>query len=180
MSSKLASQRKFLSLEYIAFLACFSIHFDAFLCVFQSFGEKGLNSTPLKEHRKVYRQIQDRTLLHHIRAIGQHNPFCVLVRFKQVVYCAMNPVVPARLNFNRDYRKRIKVIYQEVHFALMPIVVIKEFLTMSFQFLRNDSFINRAKINAGDIVQHRRNIRAIQHSGKDADIVEIQFQEILG
>ena len=68
--SKLASQRKFFSLEYIAFLACFSIHFDAFLCVFQSFGEKGLNSTPLKEHRKVYRQIQDRTLLHHLRAIG--------------------------------------------------------------------------------------------------------------
>lgn len=28
------------------------------------------NLTPLKEHRKVYRQIQDRTFLHHIKAIG--------------------------------------------------------------------------------------------------------------
>lgn len=38
------------------------------------------------------------------------------------------------------------------------------------------------KINAGDIVQHRRNIRTVQHPdpGKDADVVEIQFQEILG
>ena len=26
--------------------------------------------SPLEEHRKVYRQIQDRTFLHHIRAIG--------------------------------------------------------------------------------------------------------------
>ena len=51
---------------------------------------------------------------------------------------------------------------------------------MSFQFLRNDSFINRAKINAGDIVQHRRNIRAIQHPGKDADVIKIQFQQVLG
>ena len=68
----------------------------------------------------------------------------------------------------------------EIHFALVPIIVIKEFLPMSLQFLCNDSFINRPKINTGNIVQHRRNIRAIQHSGKDADVVEIQFQEILG
>ena len=61
----------------------------------------------------------------------------------------------------------------EIHFALVPIIVIKEFLPMSLQFLRSDSFINRPKINTGNIVQHRRNIRAIQHSGKDADIVEI-------
>ena len=39
---------------------------------------------------------------------------------------------------------------------------------------------DRPKINAGDIVQHRRNIRTVQHPGKDADVVEIQFQEILG
>lgn len=180
MFSKLASQRKFLSLEYIAFLACFSIHFDAFLCVFQSFGEKGLNSTPLKEHRKVYRQIQNRSLLHHLRAIGQHDPFCILVHFEQVVDCAMNPVVPARLHLYRDNGQRIKIVDQEVNFALVPIIVIKEFLSVSLQFLRNDCFVNRPKINAGDIVQHRRNIRAIQHSGKDADVVEIQFQEILG
>jgi hypothetical protein len=29
-----------------------------------------LETTTLEEHRKVYRQIQDRTFLHHIRAIG--------------------------------------------------------------------------------------------------------------
>jgi len=39
---------------------------------------------------------------------------------------------------------------------------------------------DRPKINAGDIVQHRKNIRTVQHPGKDADVIEIQFQEILG
>ena len=44
-----------------------------------------LETTTLEEHRKVYRQIQDGAFLHRIRAIGQHNPFCVLIRFEQVV-----------------------------------------------------------------------------------------------
>ena len=92
----------------------------------------------------------------------------------------MNPIIPAGLDLYRDNGQRIKVVYQEIHFALMPIIVVKEFLPVSLQFLRNDSFINRPKINAGDIVQHRRNIRTVQHPGKDADVIEIQFQEILG
>ena len=146
----------------------------------RSFPKKMSNLTILKEHRKVYRQIQHRTFLHHLGTIGQHNPFCVLVRFKQVVYCAMNPVVPAGLHLYRDNGQRIKIVDQEVHFALMPIIVVKEFLPMSLQFLCNNSFINRPKINAGDIVQHRRNIRTVQHSGKDADVIKIQFQQVLG
>ncbi len=65
----------------------------------------------------------------------------------------MNPIIPARLHLYRDNGQRIKIVYQEVHFALVPIIVIKEFLPMSLQFLCNDSFINRPKINAGDIVE---------------------------
>ena len=61
----------------------------------------------------------------------------------------------------------------EIHFALVPIIVIKEFLPMSLQFLRSDSFINRPKIYARNVVQHRRDIRAIQHPCKNADIIEI-------
>lgn len=139
----------------------------------RSFPKKMSNLTILKEHHKVYRQIQHRTFLHHFGTIGQHNPFCVLVRFKQVVYCAMNPVVPAGFDLYRDNRQRIKIVYQEVHFALVSIIVIEEFLPMSLQFLRNNGFVNRPKINAADIIQHRRNIRTIQHVGKDANIVEI-------
>jgi hypothetical protein len=30
---------------------------------------------------------------------------------------------------------------------------------------------DRPKINAGDIVQHRKNIRTVQHPGKDADVI---------
>lgn len=36
----------------------------------RSFPKKMSNLTILKEHHKVYRQIQHRTFLHHIRAIG--------------------------------------------------------------------------------------------------------------
>ena len=32
--------------------------------------QKGSNSTPLKEHHKVYRQIQHRPFLHHLGTIG--------------------------------------------------------------------------------------------------------------
>ena len=139
-----------------------------------------LETTTLKEHRKVYRQIQHRTFLHHLGAIGQHDSFCVLICGKQIINSAMNPIIPARLHLYRDNGQRIKVVYQEIHFALMPIIVVKEFLPVSLQFLRDDRFINRPKIYARNVVQHRRDIRAIQHPCKNADIVEIQFQEILG
>ena len=146
----------------------------------RSFPKKMSNLTILKEHHKVYRQIQHRTFLHHLGTIGQHNSCCIHICGKQIVNSAMNPIVSAGFDLYRDNRKRIKIIYQKVHFALVPIIVITEFLPMSLQFLRNNGFVNRPKINAGDIVQHRRNIRTIQDARKDADVVEIQFQEILG
>lgn len=115
--------------------------------------KKESNSTPLKEHHKIYRQIQHRTFLHHLGAIGQHDSFCVLICGKQIINSAMNPIIPARLHLYRDNGQRIKIVYQEVHFALVPIIVIKEFLPMSLQFLRSDSFINRPKIYARNIVE---------------------------
>ncbi len=61
-----------------------------------------LETTTLEEHRKIYRQIQDRSLLHHLGAIGQHDSFCVLICGKQIINSAMNPIIPAGLDLYRD------------------------------------------------------------------------------
>ena len=53
----------------------------------RSFPKKMSNLTTLKEHRKVYRHIQDRTFLHHIRAIGHpgKDADIVEIQFQEVL-----------------------------------------------------------------------------------------------
>ena len=53
----------------------------------RSFPKKMSNLTILKEHHKVYRQIQDRTLLHHFGTIGHpgKDADVIKIQFQQVL-----------------------------------------------------------------------------------------------
>ena len=62
------------------------------ICVTNPSNSRGLtamwsNLTTLEEHRKVYRQIQDRTFWHHIRAIGHpgKNADVIEIQFQEIL-----------------------------------------------------------------------------------------------
>ena len=50
---------------------------------------------------------------------------------------------------------------------------------MRNQLTCNNTFINRTEIDTGYIIQNSTNIAAIQNSGKNTDVIQIELQQIL-
>ena len=96
----------------------------------------------------------------------------------QVIQCTMNCIILSGFNFNRQDAHGATVINKEVYLTFLLIVVVKQFFVMCFQLLGNSAFINRAKVNAGNVVQYWLDIVMIQLGSKHTYIVHVQFQQI--
>ena len=78
----------------------------------------------------------------------------VILNCHQVVQCTVNRIILSGFDLDGQHTHGAAVINKEVHLSFLLIVVIKQFFVMCFQFLGNSAFIDRAKIDAGNVVQY--------------------------
>ena len=78
----------------------------------------------------------------------------VVLNCHQVVQRTMNRIILAGFNLDRQDTHGAAVINKEVNLSFLLIVIVEQFFVMCFQFLGNSAFIDRAKVNAGYVVQY--------------------------
>ena len=88
----------------------------------------------------------------------------VILNCHQVIQCTMNRIILAGFNLDRQNTHSVAVVNKEVYLSFLLIVVVEQFFVMCFQFLSNSAFIDRAKVNAGNVVQYWLNIIMIPTS----------------
>ena len=103
----------------------------------------------------------------------------IIFIFNKIIECAVDGVVLAGLDFNRNGGKAVVVIDQIVYFTLITIIVVEQLMPMCCKFTCDDTFINRAEIDASFIVKDRTDVIAVEGAGQNPDIVKIQLQKIL-
>ena len=91
----------------------------------------------------------------------------------------MDRVILAGLYFYRNSRKATIVVDQEVHFALLAVVVVEQIVPMGNQFARYYCLINGAKIDALLVIKDCSNVVAVENSRKDAHIIQVKFEQVL-
>lgn len=74
----------------------------------------------------------------------------------------MNRIILSGLDLDGQHTHRAAVINKEVHLSFLLIVIVEQFSVMRFEFLGNGAFIDRAKVNAGNVVQYWLDIVMIQ------------------
>lgn len=102
----------------------------------------------------------------------------VVLNCHQVIQCTMNRIILSGFNLDRQDTHGAAVINKEVNLSFLFIVVVEQLFVMCFQFLGNSAFIDRAKVNAGNVVQYWLDIVMIQLGSKHTDIVHVQLQQI--
>ena len=100
----------------------------------------------------------------------------VVLNCHQVVQCTMNRIILSGLDLDRQNTHGATVINKEVNLSFLLIIVVEQFFVMCFQFLGNSAFIDRTKVNAGNVVQYWLDIVMIQLGSKHTYIVHVQLQ----
>ena len=90
----------------------------------------------------------------------------------------MNGVILAGLHLNGNGGEAVVIVDQIINLAFAAVIVIVQVEAMGDQFTGNNAFIDRSKIDAPLIFQNRTDIVAIQNSGQNADVVQIQLQQV--
>ena len=91
----------------------------------------------------------------------------------------MDGVVFARLHLDRQHREAVVVIYQEVHLALLLVIVIEKRMPMSQQLGGDNGFIHRAEIDAELVILDGSDVVPKQNIRQQPHIVQIKFQQVL-
>lgn len=140
-----------------------------------------LRRVNLHEHYKINRHISDLTFLIDFTFVGNDcsRLDIVIGILQEIVKGTVYGIVLARLDFYGMGTHRRVIVYQEIHLALLAIVVVKEFVAMGTQLLCNNTLIDGAQIDASHIIDNRANVVVIEQAGKQPDIVKIQLQQIL-
>ena len=97
-----------------------------------------------------------------------------------MVQGAVDGVVSAGFDFDRDDGEIVIVVDEVVDFAFLAIVVIKELVAVGMQLARDDALIDGTEIDAACIVEDGANVIAEKDAREDADVVEIEFEEVFG
>ena len=99
----------------------------------------------------------------------------IVLNCHQVIQSTMNRIILAGLNLNRQDAHCAVVINKEIDLSRLLIVVVEQFSVMRGQFLGDSTFIDRAKVNAGNVVQYWPDIVMIQLGTKWACLIDYQF-----
>lgn len=91
---------------------------------------------------------------------------------------AVDSVVLARLDLDGNSGKAVVIVDQIVHFPLAAIVVIEQLVPVRDQLLGDNGFINGAQIDASFVIEDGADVIAIENSGQDACIIEVQLQKV--
>ena len=131
----------------------------------------------MHEHYIIDWQINDLAFLAYFAFIGHDGAYKnVVVRILQeIVQCAMNCIVLARLDFYRMNTHCCMVVYKIINLALLAVIIIEELVAMGAEFLGNNAFINRTEVDATNIIEHRTYVVVIERTCQQSHIVKIKF-----
>ena len=90
----------------------------------------------------------------------------------------MYSIIFARLDFNRYIGQIVRVVYQEIDFAVFLVVIVVQAIPVRTEFLCDSGFVYRPQIDASDVGKDSLDVVPVEYPRKYADIVQIQFQEI--
>ena len=91
----------------------------------------------------------------------------------------VNGVVLAGLDLDGDGGEAVVIVDQIIHLALAAVIVIEQIESVGDELAGDDALIDRAEVDAPLILQNRTDIVAVQDSGQNTDVVQIELQQVL-
>jgi len=132
------------------------------------------------EHHEIDGHISNLALLIDRTFVGNDGTRknMVIGVLQQVVEGAVYAVVLARRDLYRMSTHGLVVVDEKVYLALLAVIIIEKLVSVGTQFLCNNALIDGAEVDAADVIEHGSYVVAIERTGEQAHIVEVELQQV--